>query len=88
MKMNFELGMYTEIKLYYNSFDFPAMVDNPVDGERSLNKNSQFYYGFATIDNPKDFEIKTNMPVFKGRSMFDFLTKEVESEPYYWISIN
>jgi hypothetical protein len=67
LKMKFDLGMYTEVSFFSNSVNLPAIIDNPMDGKKSLNRGSYFYYGLALVDNPKDLQPKSNMPDFKGK---------------------
>lgn len=64
LKINFELGMYTEISLFSNSVNLPAVMYNPVDGGKTFNSGSGFYYGFALVDSPASYEISTNIPEY------------------------
>lgn len=64
MKLKLELGMYTEISFFSNAVNLPAILYNPIDGRKSLNSGSGFYYGLALRDNPKDYTIETNMDPF------------------------
>jgi len=85
LKMKFDLGMYTEVSFFSNSVNLPAVIDNPLDGKKSLNKGSYFYYGLALVDNPKDLEPQSNMPDFKGKGGF-FSFKEPTPQGFYWAS--
>lgn len=85
LKMKFDLGMYTEVSFFSNSVNLPAVIDNPLDGKKSLNRGSYFYYGLALVDNPKDLEPKSNMPDFKGKGGF-FSFREDAPKGHYWAS--
>ncbi len=64
MKLKLELGMYTEISFFSNAVNLPAILYNPIDGRKSLNSGSGFYYGLALRENPKEYNIETNMGAF------------------------
>lgn len=90
LKINFELGMYTEVSIFSNSVVLPAVMYNPLDGAKSLNEGSEFYYGFAFHENPKEFSLKTNIPPYqKSRASFfeSFFKKEKPAEPRYWLTM-
>ncbi|MBP6217134.1 MAG: hypothetical protein KA436_00945 [Oligoflexales bacterium] len=88
--MQFQLGMYTEVSFFSNAVVLPAILDNPINGEKSLNKNSLFYYGLATVDNPEKLKISSNMPAFKeeDRSFFNMssILGKKKSDELYWVS--
>ena len=42
LKLNFDLGMYTEVSFFDNTIILPATIENPIEGEKSLNKGSLF----------------------------------------------
>ena len=86
LKLNFDLGMYTEVSFFSNSVILPALVDNPLDGKKVLNKGSQFYYGFALVDNPRDLSIETNMPEYRESNILDFLKGKKKVEKQYWFT--
>jgi hypothetical protein len=56
--------MYTEISFFSNAMNLPAMLSSPLDGRTSLNPGSGMYYGLALRDNPKDYQIETNMDTY------------------------
>ena len=91
LKLNFEVGMYTEVSFFSNSVILPAIIYNPIDGIKSLNKCSGFYYGFALRDSPSHYQFATNMQPFtsagKSGGMLDFLKKDVPPEKEYWASL-
>jgi hypothetical protein len=64
LKLKLELGMYTEISFFSNAVNLPAVIYSPIDGRKSLNDGSGMYYGLALRDNPKDYNIETNMQTF------------------------
>ncbi len=68
LKMNFELGMFTEVSFFANSVVLPAVMFNPIDGTQRLKKGSQFYYGFALRENPANYKVDTNMPYVDAAS--------------------
>ena len=76
LKMNFEMGMYTEVSFFSNSVILPAIMYNPLDGSKSLNKGSGFYYGFATSFNTEKLDVKSNLDPYKESSILDFLKKK------------
>ena len=86
LKLNFELGMYTEVSFFSNAVYLPAVLYNPLDGAKSLNPGSGFYYGMAMRDNPKDFRIDTNMPSYKTGGLLKFLQGSPTVEPLYWVT--
>ncbi len=87
LKINFELGMYTEVSFFANSVILPAVMYSPVDGAKSLNRGSGFYYGFALHKNPKEYKIDTNMPAYKKDSgVLDFLFSPTMHDKY-WVTI-
>lgn len=83
LKLKFDLGMYTEVSFFTNAVYLPAVIDNPIDGKKSLNKESYFYYGLALVDNPKDLQPKSNMPDFKSGGTY---TKVQDGSNNYWAS--
>ncbi len=91
LKLNFEVGMYTEVSFFSNSVILPAIIYNPLDGIKSLNKGSGFYYGFALRDSPSRFEFNTNMKPFadagQGGGLLSFLKKDEALEKEYWASL-
>lgn len=86
LKLNFELGMYTEVSFFSNAVYLPAILYNPLDGKKSLNSGSGFYYGMAMKENPRDFHIDTNMPPYKKSGLLDFLSGKPTVESLYWIT--
>lgn len=92
LKLNFEVGMYTEVSFFSNSVILPAIIYNPLDGIKSLNKGSGFYYGFAMTDSPKKFQFETNMRPYQDivdaeANLFSFLKKDAAVESSYWASL-
>lgn len=85
LKLNFELGMYTEVSFFSNAVYLPAVLYNPIDGRKSLNAGSGFYYGMAMKDNPKDFRIDTNMPAYRKSGLLDLFGGRPPAESLYWI---
>ena len=85
LRLNFELGMYTEVSFFANSVNLPAVLFNPLDGYKSLNSGSGFFYGFAMNDNPNIYHIESNMPAYAPRGILDFFKKN-RTEPVYWIA--
>jgi hypothetical protein len=85
LKLNFELGMYTEVSFFSNAVYLPAILYNPLNGSKSLNTGSGFYYGMAMKDNPNKFKIETNMPAYKKTGLLDLFTAGPKVEPLYWI---
>lgn len=86
LKLNFDMGMYTEVSFFSNSVVLPALIDNPLDGKKILNKGSLFYYGFAFMDNPWTLRIDTNMPEFQESTILDFLKGKRKAENNYWFT--
>lgn len=85
LKLNFELGMYTEVSFFSNAVYLPAILYNPLDGKKSLNSGSGFYYGMAMKDNPGLFKIDSNMPAFKKAGLLDVFSGGGKAESLYWI---
>ncbi len=86
LKLNFELGMYTEVSFFPNAVYLPAILYNPLEGKKALNGGSGFYYGMAMRDNPGDLNIKTNMPPYQINSHKGIFKSESASENNYWIT--
>ncbi len=86
LKLNFELGMYTEVSFFSNAVYLPAILYNPLDGKKSLNSGSGFYYGMALKDNPSAYKIDSNMPTYKKSGILDLFTGSNKAEPLYWIT--
>lgn len=86
LKLNFDLGMFTEVSFFSNALELPAVIENPLDGKKSLNKGSFFYYGFNLNENPKLAKVSSNMEHYKTASFFDFLNKKPKSQTY-WIKL-
>ena len=83
LKLNFDLGMYTEVSFFSNAVILPATIDNPFEGKKSLNKNSTFYYGMAIDDNPNDLAINTNVPPFEESGFLDLFKSKPKVESLY-----
>ena len=86
LKLNFDLGMYTEVSFFSNSVILPALIDNPLDGQKILNEGSQFYYGFSFLDNPWTLKINTNMPEYQENTLLDFLRGKKKVKKHYWFT--
>lgn len=92
LKLNFEVGMYTEVSFFSNSVILPAIIYNPLDGIKSLNKGSGFYYGFSMTESPKKYQFDTNMRPYQEildaeANFLSFLKKDVPVEQNYWASL-
>lgn len=89
LKINFELGMYTELSLFSNSVVLPAIMYNPLNGDKSLNPGSGFYYGFAIKENPSTYNIETNIPRYTPpkNGILEFFSSEPKLQTQYWLSI-
>ncbi len=92
LKLNFEVGMYTEVSFFSNSVILPAIIYNPLDGIKSLNKGSGFYYGFSLTDSPRKYQFDTNMRSYtdlmeQEANFLSFLKKDVPVEKEYWASL-
>jgi len=86
LKLNFELGMYTEVSFFSNAVYLPAILYNPLDGRKSLNRGSGFYYGMALRESPKKFKIETNMPAYRPSGLLDLFSSTPKVENLYWIT--
>ncbi len=85
LRLNFEMGMYTEVSFFANSVILPAIMYNPLDGAKSLNKGSGFYYGFALNENPASLNLKSSLPSYKEPSSSSssfFSSKNVVERSY------
>ncbi len=92
LKLNFEVGMYTEVSFFSNSVILPAIIYNPLDGVKNLNKGSGFYYGFALHDPPTKFQFDTNMQPYSNlqgtSNLLDFIKQNRPAlEREYWASL-
>lgn len=73
MRLEFEMGMYTEVSFFSNSVVLPTIMYNPLEGSKALNDESGFYYGFATNFDTSAITFSTNMerfPASEGFSLF------------------
>jgi hypothetical protein len=88
LKLNFEIGMYTEVSFFSNSVVLPAIIYNPIDGQKRLNDGSGFYYGFRFIESPAKYKLETNMrPYDVKNSIFDVFSGRKKTESKYWLSM-
>ncbi len=86
LRLNFNLGMYTEVSFFGNSVILPAIIDNPLDAKKNLNEGSIFYYGLSLIPNPKDLTIDNNMQKYKEKAGFNFFKSDPQPDTgLYWI---
>jgi len=83
LRLNFEMGMYTEVSFFANSVILPAIMYNPLDGAKSLNKGSGFYYGFALNENPTGLRLNSTLPVYKESSSGGFFKSKNVVESSY-----
>ena len=80
--------MFTEVSFFANSVVLPAVMFNPIDGTKRLKKGSQFYYGFALRENPKNYKIDTNMPyIDAGKSLSGVFGFQERAKRNYYASI-
>lgn len=86
LKINFDLGMYTEVSFFSNSIILPAVIDNPFSGKKTLNEGSLFYYGFSSVKNPKDLQLTSNMPLYTGGSIWDLFSAHGPAVSSYWVT--
>ena len=68
LKLNFEIGMFTEVSFFENSIALPTIMHNPLEGRRTLNKGSGFYYGFAMPYDVKLLNRKSNMQPYSSKT--------------------
>lgn len=87
LNMDLELGMYTEVSFFSNSVVLPAVMFNPLDGAKSLNEGSGFYYGFAISDNPGNINVDSNLPEYDLKNVKSYLSGKKRVESRYWISM-
>ena len=89
LTINLNLGMYTEVSFFSNAIILPAEIEIPFDGQKRLHKNSLFYYGYASVDNPSTLEIESNMPAYKKKNPGLFNLKaltQTSFESNYWLT--
>ncbi len=87
LKLKFELGMYTEVSFFSNSVLLPAVMYNPLDGQRNVNKGSGFYYGFAVRQPFSNYKIETNMePYREATSLLDMFKSDPKPQSLYWLA--
>ena len=71
LKLNFEMGMYTEVSFFSNMVTLPTIMHNPLEGRKNLNQGSGFYYGFGMPYDLALLGVETNMQSYKkSRSLF------------------
>ncbi|MBP9708732.1 MAG: hypothetical protein KBD78_13925 [Oligoflexales bacterium] len=85
LNINFELGMYTEVSFFENAVFLPAVLYNPVDGTKRLNKGSGFYYGFNFKNKPSHMGITSNMPKYDP-GIFSGILSRLQKSPTYWLT--
>lgn len=71
LKLNFEMGMYTEVSFFSNSVILPAIMYNPLDGSKSFNSGTGFYYGFATTFDIGSIGLETNLNKYAKKNILD-----------------
>lgn len=89
LRLNFEVGMYTEVSFFSNSVILPAVMYIPINGRRFFNDGSGFYYGFAFERSPDKYDLQTNIDRMMQREgrWFDFLRQRTPRERHYWASV-
>ncbi len=90
LKLNFEVGMYTEISFFTNAVKLPAIIYSPINGNKTLNSKSYFYYGFAFSESLDDYNITTNIPEWgRGFQLFNQILDIAKKEKTksYWASL-
>lgn len=73
LRLNFEMGMYTEVSFFANMVTLPTIMHNPLEGRKNLNKGSGFYYGFGLPYDMSILGLETNMPAYKKTGTRSFL---------------
>lgn len=88
LKLDFEMGMYTEISFFSNAVHLPAVLYNPLKGEDNYNEGSGFYYGFTLTESLNQYELLTNMPGWQAGSggLSGLFRRREKSQPVYWAS--
>lgn len=79
-----DLGMYTEVSFFSNAVYLPAVVDNPINGKKTLRKDSYFYYGLALVENPQNIKARSNMSKFDRSDSYIKVPKNKSN--VYWAS--
>lgn len=89
IKINFKLGMYTEVSIFANAIYLPSILYNPIDGSKILNKDSGFYYGFNLRLNPQHYKQSTNFPKYKEhmKTIFSLFKTSQPTQSYYWLKM-
>lgn len=85
LKLQFKLGLYTELSFFSNAVYLPAILYNPLDGQKVLDSGSGFYYGFALKDNPSKMQIETNMPSYSS-GFVDKVKRTLNKAEQYWLT--
>lgn len=86
LKLNFKMGMYTEVSFFDNSIMLPTILHNPLDGHRSLNKGSGFYYGLGMLYDMASLNPKTNMEPYRLKPKL--LTSPPKVQQLYQLNIH
>jgi hypothetical protein len=86
LRLKINLGMYTEVSFFPNAVFLPAVMYNPLDGDKSLNTDSGFYYGFAAVDDPSKVNVQSNMPAYRKARMIDLFRGKQKVEDLYWVT--
>ncbi len=88
LTLKLDLGMYTEVSFFANSVLLPAIVENPLNSKKILNRGSLFYYGFSLVENPGTLGVNANMPPYQqGDDPFGKITDAfVKADGRYWVS--
>ncbi|MCY4380479.1 MAG: hypothetical protein OXC40_02780, partial [Proteobacteria bacterium] len=88
LKLNFEMGMYTEVSFFDNSVMLPTLMHNPLDGKRTLNQGSGFYYGFAMPFNMQLLNPQSNMLPYSLQKRRKLFHKETPVKRLYRLKID
>ena len=86
LKLNFKMGMYTEVSFFENSIMLPTILHNPLDGNRTLNPGSGFYYGLGMPYNVALLNPKSNMQPYPVKPKLFGQTPKVF--PLYQLNID
>ena len=88
LKLNFEVGMYTEVSFFSNAVYLPAIIYSPIDGTEVLNDKSYFFYGFALSNSLSTYNLETNIPDWDENSGgLSSLFQKIKTHETYWSSL-
>lgn len=83
LKMNIDVGMYTELSFFANRLLLPAVMHSPIDGRERLNRDSYFYYGFTFVNPIESYAFSSNIPNWPQGTLSKWLPASMQPAMFH-----